>query len=1294
MNKTSRNQLRSTIVQCRTLLERAVSDVLQGEFGIHGTGLIEDASRLTHLTPEDKQYRVQILTHLEHIQSCGSKTKDAVTQLVRETSFTHLNRLCAYKMMEKRGLIREAVTRGLKSKGFLFYLVDHPDDENLWSGGEQELAYRHFLEWLGETLSAEIGILFSPQDLANRLFPPFRVLDRVLSLINTPDLEETWVEDEAIGWVYQYFTPKELRDQARKESQAPRNSYELAFRNQFYTPRYVVEFLVDNTLGLMWYEMRQGNTLLADRCRSRVRRPREIFLPPGAEVPVGNVPAAEGLSERDLLRHPVYSQHRAKKDPREIKVLDPACGSGHFLLYCFDLLQTIYEEAYEDNEIGGQLRQDYKTIGELRKAVPSLILAHNLHGIDIDLRATQIAGLTLWLRCQRAFKELEIKAEERPPITKTNITCAEPMPGEKELLEEFIGSLQPHLLGQLVHVVFEKMKLAGEAGSLLRIEEEISETIAEAKGQWLSEPKRDQLALFQKEKLSESEQPAPFDVSDITDEQFWHGAESRLVESLRKYSQSVSGNGQGLLRQLFSDDAARGFAFVDICQKRFDIILMNPPFGEPVPNNKAWLKKNYSNQPLDLYCWFVSRAFDLLSSDGLIGCISSSSFKTYLDYQKFRDSFITSGRLSSFVDLGWGVLDQAYVEACCYTLDTKSEERMVPFIDVTKARDKEETLLSTIQENKEDNIWWRTPQGFAVMNGSPMIYWWEPERMTYFASLPTLGELCKAIGIGAGGHAFFNRLRWEVAPTLIGLTKRWATFVNGGSYSPFRRDDYLLVDWEKSGERVKNYILEKYPYLQGNTEWKIQLEHLYGTPGITYGKKTTNFSAQTLPADSVFSFEGIGVFPEAEEDNGWLIAYLNSSFTNWFLNATCGLHKNPPYLRRLPVPLLSRGDKRKLSEIFYSGWLTQIYKASEDETSPLFIAPGLGNGSTESEPPGTTSLPITEALKGVDSIVFPALKLAEDDVKTVEVFDDEEQEKEIETSAEPAPQIAASGSALMYSVGCAFGRWDVRYATGERPTPELPDPFAPLPVCAPGALTGVDGLPLHKAPSDYPLRIDWDGILVDDPDHRDDLVGRVRDVFELLWRERAESIERETCQILDVKTLRDYFRKNTAGGFWADHVKRYSKSRRRAPIYWLLQSPKRSYALWVYYHRLDKDILFKALLNYVEPKLRLEESALSQLRAEHTEAGTGGKLAKQLEKQLERQESLLSELYDFRDKLQRAANLALEPDLNDGVVLNIAPLWELVPWAEAKKYWNDLLEGKNEWSSIGKQLRERGLVQT
>jgi len=241
-------------------------------------------------------------------------------------------------------------------------------------------------------------------------------------------------------------------------------------------------------------------------------------------------------------------------------------------------------------------------------------------------------------------------------------------------------------------------------------------------------------------------------------------------------------------------------------------------------------------------------------------------------------------------------------------------------------------------------------------------------------------------------------------------------------------------------------------------------------------------------------------------------------------------------------------------------------------------------------------------------------------------------------------------------------------------------------------LQAEDGLPLTTAPDGYPLHIDPDGILVDDHNRPDDILRRVRDSLEVIWKSLAESIEKESCAVFGVAGLRDYFRTPGKAGFWDDHVSRYSKSRRKAPIYWLLQSAKRNYAIWLYYHRLDKDLLFKALVNYVEPKIRLENSRLETLRSQKDEAGEAGKDAKRIAKELERQEDFLSELREFEEKLRRVADLHLEPDLNDGVVLNIAPLYELVPWKEAKNYWEELLKGKYEWSSVGKQLRQKGLV--
>lgn len=375
----------------------------------------------------------------------------------------------------------------------------------------------------------------------------------------------------------------------------------------------------------------------------------------------------DDLSQEELLKQPVYIPHRPKKDPRDLKILDPACGSGHFLLYCFDLLQTIYEEAYDDADLGPALKRDYQTLDDLQWAVPGLILSQNLHGIDIDLRATQIAALTLWLRSQRAYQEMGLK-KDRPKITRSNIVCAEPMPGEVELLEEFATGLQPKVLGQLVRGIFQRMSLAGEAGSLLRIQEEIADAVAEAKRQWQARPKAEQLALWPEEKRRKAEQMGLFDLSGITDEEFWHQAEARVLDALHAYARHAA-NGQGFQRQLFAEDAEQGFAFVDLCQKRFEVVLMNPPFGEASRPSKAHLEAAYPRTKNDVYAAFVERGLQLLDRGGMLGAITSRTGFFLSSFQKWREEILLQGaRPTVFADLGYGVLDTAMVETAAYCL--------------------------------------------------------------------------------------------------------------------------------------------------------------------------------------------------------------------------------------------------------------------------------------------------------------------------------------------------------------------------------------------------------------------------------------------------------------------------------------------------------------------------------------------------------------------------------------------------------------------------------------------------
>ena len=280
-------------------------------------------------------------------------------------------------------------------------------------------------------------------------------------------------------------------------------------------------------------------------------------------------------------------------------------------------------------------------------------------------------------------------------------------------------------------------------------------------------------------------------------------------------------------------------------------------------------------------------------------------------------------------------------------------------------------------------------------------------------------------------------------------------------------------------------------------------------------------------------------------------------------------------------------------------------------------------------------------------------------------------------------------SVLSFAAGTVFGRWDIRYATGERPATELPDPFAPLPVFPPGMLHGDGDLPLSpeagrrlRVQGRYPLDVAWDGILVDDPDHPLDLERRVRAALTVLWGDRAGALEHEACALLGVPTLREWFRRPT--GFFADHLKRYSKSRRKAPIYWPLSAASGSYTIWVYYDRLNADALFRVIAEFLEPKLLKTRDERLHLEAGRWQAQ--GHEAARISKQASELIALEQELEGMKAELLRVAGLPYKPDLNDGVQITAAPLWKLFrlpAWRRVlEATWKKLEKGEYDWAHL------------
>jgi hypothetical protein len=1292
MEKEQRNRLQKATQDARRLLEEEFRSQLLQTYDIDVDRVRWAEEPGAHLQAEQRLIREKLVAWIEHKEAQIHDRKEALLLALREMAFTALNRFVALKLMEARELVRTCVSGGLESAGFLEFTAVA---QGLLA--DQESSYRLYLETIFEDVSRELRALFDPRDPASFLWPKRAALLELLEILNRPELAELWSEDETLGWVYQYFNGDAERKKMREESGAPRNSRELAVRNQFFTPRYVVEFLTDNTLGRIWYEMRQGNTRLKDRCRYLVRRPNEIWLQRGEEAPA-QPDTDDGLSQEELLQQQVYIPHRTLKDPREIRMLDPACGSMHFGLYAFDLYLEIYQEAWEIAQGSDDQSKQEETFspfvayaaGVADKAaflreVPRLILQHNIHGIDIDPRATQIARLTLWLRAQRAWNEQQLQVADRPVITRSNVVCAEPMPGEKRLLREFIEQQFPseerNAFGFLLETVFDCMALAGEAGSLLRIEEEIRSAIAEAKRLWKAGPQYEQHGLFAQALPSIEQVGLALDLSGITDKQFWTQAERRIYASLQDYAERAEDR-SSLQRRLFANDAAQGFAFIDICRGRYDALVMNPPFGEATLQSASELKR-YATR--NLYSCFIERAEQMSSVEGSFAAITDSTYIKQPTFAELRKSLLSGRkRLSQIIDLGWGVLD-ANVRTSMLVCNRWSG-RAFGSLDVADCEDRGNLILEAckqslfIERSYEETL--SLPKSILGLN--------LPVKATRdFVALDRIGSIAELPwGCGANDSVRLFRLRWEVECHDIGHT--WSFLTNGGEFSPLYRENYFVcrVRVENGESAFTTRFKNESDYL-----YDASAQHLYFKSGLTYPKRSRFFHLAALPAGHIFTPEGKGFFLNRDSDKLLFLAILNSCVVAQIADNLCGPHKQRGDVELIGIPEVDHATARRIEQSAQAALGSFQALAQGIENSSLFCMPwqpGLGPEEIKSFK-GLVEARRVEVDQAAENIMNAFADFDAAGQKACPWLPiDEEILNELCAARRKVfdSYILSIDNYVSYFVGCSFGRWDVRYATGESRPPRPPDPFSSLSACSPGMLLSETGFPADssKIPANYPLQISWSGILVVDRNHPEDIVAKVNDVLDAIWPGRSQGMAHEASSVLGVDSLEDYFLQPSA--FFAQHLGLYSKSRRQAPIYWMLSAGNGGYSAWLYYHRFTQDTFYRVLRDFVEPRIQQAERELFELESQ-------GALSGDAATRLQEEQALLQDLRIFKSELDLVAPL-WNPNLNDGVIINHAILWRITPYTpwqkKCKECWDKLAAGDYDWAHLAFHLWPKRVI--
>mgnify|MGYP001210751183 CR=1 FL=1 len=554
------------------------------------------------------------------------------------------------------------------------------------------------------------------------------------------------------------------------------------------------------------------------------------------------------------------------------------------------------------------------------------------------------------------------------------------------------------------------------------------------------------------------------------------------------------------------------------------------------------------------------------------------------------------------------------------------------------------------------------PELFDTVPGKPFSYWLTAGQLQAFGDFPSFekaGHLaCVTNQVGDDGRYF--RAWWEVTvPTLEKLV--WIPLAKGGKFGAFYQDVHLLVAWNQTRATYLGFVGTEHRPLE-----KPASADNFLRPGLTWPRRTQQFGIRVLPSGCIFSNKGPAVFVENNKPEELLsiAALMNSAAFKGLLAARLNAGDSTArsfevgIIQTTPFPILDPTVCQAFADLSGRAWVLMRTLDTTDETSHAFLLPATLRGRLDNYDTPAIEAELARIQARIDAIAFDLYGFSETDRVAVQARQGAANEGETETNADedsdeeesPAP-IDQTAGLLSWAVGVAFGRFDWRLATGERAAQHEPAPFDPLPVKSPGMLP--DGAePFHTHA----------GILVDDQGHPHDLAHLVEEVLGRIDMPVPDDVRRWL--------QRDFFH---------FHLQRYSKSRRKAPIYWPLATASGSYTLWVFYPSLSSQTLYTAINDFVEPKLKEVGAGGTALR------NKGIARTRDEEKQFETLQAFELELIELRDTLLAIAP-SYQPNHDDGVQITAAPLWPLFrhkPWQNVLKDTRTKLEkGDHDWAHL------------
>ncbi len=738
---------------------------------------------------------------------------------------------------------------------------------------------------------------------------------------------------------------------------------------------------------------------------------------------------------------------------------------------------------------------------------------------------------------------------------------------------------------------------------------------------------------------------------------------------------------EGVDESYFENETGKGLRLLEVLERRYDVVFTNPPYLSARKMNadmSRFMKANYKNAKGDLYAAFIQRCLELTSDSGVMGMLTMHSFMFISSYENLRAMLSENAVVDAVAHYGPGLFsvgNPGTLQTAAFVLRREQLEmerreargvyfRLVKEPDAVSKRSAFEQALSRRRAGQRDSRVYEYRQGdFAAIPGSPWVYWITPGLLSLFRKLKKLEDVAQPrVGLQTGFNERFLRYWWEVglpriernavnAATSSASGKHWFPYMKGGRFQRWFGNQVYSVNWFNDGKEMRACTPNAV----------IRNPDFYFRQGVTWSDLTAGkFSARLSPGGFIFDVKGSSAFPD---DIPLVLGLLNSSFANYALNL---INPTMSYqvgdISRLPVPTQSSGPLRDM--VGRAVALTRM-NTEEDETTYDFVVPPAWPDGVERMTERHRNLTALE--REIDEEVYHLYEIAPEDRRAIE---DElaaapltsENSEEVEAENEEASEADETSVTVeelaqlwvSYATGIALGRF------------------------------GRPGLE-HLISADSPMVVMRD--------HPDDLAQRVIDILVAIHADAgAGQIVR--AAIGGNGDLRDSLANYLLGPFFKAHVKRY----RKRPVYWLLQSPKQTFSVYLFHERATDQTL--ALIqgnHYLGGRIFQLRDQLDQ--AKQKELTTEGREKAQWKRKAQDAAEELSDLEAFHKAIDetnseliiktdgQSATARWAPEFDDGVLLNAAPIYRLTPaWkrADAKldlsKAWKALKEGEYPWA--------------